>query len=71
MSVSETYDNGRRSCGISVIIHYDDGSTAVLQTISDICDDPERIQELVRQCNEAQLAPLHLPEVLEDFLGTL
>ncbi len=71
MSVCETYDNGRKSCGIAVIVCYEDGSTAVLQTISDICDDPERIRELVRQCNENHLNPLHLPEVLEDFLGTL
>ena len=71
MSVSETYGNGHKNCGIAVLVRYDDGSAAVLQTISDICEEPERIRELVRQCNEAQLDPLHLPEVIEDFLGTL
>jgi len=70
-SVSETCDNGRTGCGIAVIVCYDDGSTAVLQTVSDICGDPEQIRKLVRLCNENQLDPLHLPEVIEDFLGTL
>ena len=71
MSVSETYDDGRKSYGISVRVHYDDGSTAVLQTISDICDDPYRIRELVRLCNEARLSPPHLSEIIEDFLAVL
>ena len=70
-SVSETYGNGRMGCGIAVIVHYDDGSSAVLHTISDICDDPERIRELVRQCNENRLDPLHLSDVIDDFLTTL
>lgn len=71
MSVTTTCEDGRTSCGIAVIAHYDDGSTAILQTISDICDDPERIRILARQCSENQLAPLHLKEVIEDFLSTL
>ncbi|MBQ7929827.1 MAG: hypothetical protein IJ334_02255 [Clostridia bacterium] len=54
-----------------MIVHYDDGSSAVLHTISDICDDPERIRELVRQCNENRLDPLHLSDVIDDFLTTL
>ena len=71
MSVSETYDDGRMSCGIAVLVLYDDGSSAVLQTISDICEDKTRIQKLVHQCNQCQLTPDHLPDILEDFLGTL
>lgn len=71
MSVSETYEDGHLSCGIAVIAHYDDGSTAILQIISDICAYPERIRELVCLCNERRLDPLHLPEVIEDFLAAL
>ena len=71
MSVKEIYIDGHTSYGIAVLVHYDDGSTAVLQTISDISDDPEQIRDLVRRCNENQLSPLHLPEVIEDFLLTL
>ena len=60
MSVSETYNTGRTSYGI-----------AVLQTISDISEEPEQIRDLVRRCNENHLSPLHLPEVIEDFLAAL
>lgn len=69
--VSEICDNGRKSCGIAVSVKYEDGTEAVLRTISDICDDPARTERLVRLCNALKLAPVHLNDVVEDFVESL
>lgn len=38
-------------------------------TISDICIDEKKIRKLAAACNREQLSPLHIFDVIEDFLG--
>lgn len=42
-----------------------DGEVAV----SDLSLDGVRVRDLVARCNEGNLDPIHLPNVIEDFLG--
>lgn len=44
-----------------------DGEVAV----SDLCLDGRRVRDLVDLCNEGDLDPIHLPDVVEDFLAEL
>ncbi len=37
--------------------------------VRDISPDREAVAALVRLCNEGHLSPLHLADVIEDFLG--
>lgn len=37
--------------------------------ISDVSVDSEGLHELVRLCNELELDPVHLDDVVEDFVG--
>ncbi len=62
--VSETYNDGRVEYGIAVC----DGG-APIEIISDISNDREAIESLVQSCNESQLAPKHIHDVIEDFLN--
>lgn len=41
----------------------------ICQLFQDICREYHRICELVRVCNDLQLDPIHLPEVIDDFLA--
>ncbi len=46
----------------------DDGTAIVTASVGDVTDDREALEELVRKCNELQLDPIHLEDVVEDFL---
>ena len=47
-----------------------DGVTTVLESISDLSSDIEPIERLVKVCNNLQLGPIHLQDVVTDFLAT-
>ena len=65
--IYELQGEHRVSYGIAV---YDAENTAtVLDHISDITEDYERLSELIRTCNSLELSPIHLNEVVEDFLS--
>ena len=56
--------------GIAVYIKSDvDGFHTVIQTIGDITTDRDRLSMLVDQCNLLELSPLHLNDVIEDYLA--
>ena len=55
------------SFGIAVVCDCDGGSI-LIDTYSDISFDWERIVTLIEQCNSEELDPIHLPDVVEDFL---
>lgn len=38
-------------------------------TMEDLSLDREKVERLVKLCNELALSPLHFRDVLEDFLG--
>ena len=46
-----------------------DGFHTVIQTIGDITTDRDRLSMLVDQCNLLELSPLHLNDVIEDYLA--
>ncbi len=37
-------------------------------TISNVSSDADKLSKLIALCNTLELSPLHLPEVVEDFL---
>ena len=39
-----------------------------LMDFKDILPDKKRVEELIELCNSLDLAPEHLPDILEDFL---
>lgn len=48
-----------------------DGVTTVLESISGLYLDIEPIEHLVEICNNLQLDPIHLQDVVSDFLATV
>lgn len=60
----------RRAYGI---VAYSDieanGTATVIASAGDVTDDREALAELVRKCNELGLDPIHLGDVVEDFIG--
>lgn len=71
--VQTIYQNGdaaRTGFGIAAVTDYD-GVTTVLDSISDIASDSEPIERLVEICNAEQLDPIHLQDVVTDFLATV
>jgi hypothetical protein len=47
-----------------------DGTATVVAHVSDITCDEEAICELVELCNRLELSPIHLYDVVEDFLAS-
>ena len=71
--VQSTYKNGnatRIGFGIAAVEEYD-GITTILESISDISSDIEPVEHLVELCNNLQLDPIHLQDVVTDFLATV
>ena len=70
--VQSTYKNGDITMigfGIAAVEEYD-GVTTILESISDISTYIEPIERLVKVCNNLQLDPIHLQDVVTDFLAT-
>lgn len=63
-------DNVRTSYGISVI-QVCDGIAIVLQSVIDVSSDRESIDLLVDTCNKLELDPIHLNDVVDDYLANL
>ena len=59
-----------RSYGIALAAEYD-GSCEILQSFVNLSRNSYAVDRLVSQCNRLQLDPIHLPEVIEDFLAEL
>lgn len=72
-TIEETLVHGgeaRISYGIAAYSDTEtDETAAVLTVVRDICSCRQRIDDLVRLCNECQLSVIHLPEIVEDFLA--
>lgn len=59
----------RKSYGIAVYADSEeDGSTTILTSVRDITSERERLADLVHKCNLLELSPIHLDDVIEDFL---
>ena len=69
--IKNTYPNNTvfaHTYGIAFTITYDD-CIVVLSAIYDICQDQTAITQLVELCNRLQLDPIHLQDVVDDFLA--
>ena len=71
--VEESYClNGtvRKSFGIAAYADPEANGTAIiLASVSDISADKKKIEALARRATFLQLSPLHLKDVIEDFLA--
>lgn len=69
----ETYTLGaieRTAYGIAAYSDSkDDGTATVIARICDLSWDRERVKQLVKRCNRLRLSPIHLHDVVEDFLA--
>ena len=63
--------NDRRvSYGIVIYANADeDGTVTIIDSIRDITSDKEKLARLVDECNRLELSPIHLRDVIEDFIG--
>ncbi len=46
-----------------------DGIVAIVASVRDISPDKQKIELLAEQCNRLELSPIHLPDVVADFLA--
>lgn len=57
-----------RTYGIAATTTYD-GCMVVLESVHDICQDFAAITKLAEVCNQLQLDPIHLQDVVDDYLA--
>ena len=63
--------NARRSYGIAVYVYADEennGAGAAIMSVHDVTADRNGIEKLISSCNRLELSPIHLSDVIEDFL---
>ena len=59
----------RKSYGIAVYESTREEKTAtVLESIADITPDREKLLCLVEKCNILEISPIHLKDIIEDFM---
>lgn len=72
--IEETYSfkrDARTSYGIAAYADSaQEGTATIVASVHDITSDKHRLEELVSMCNRSRLSPIHLDDVIEDFLGT-
>ena len=66
-SILENVSHPRRCYGIALVSVCEE-TPIVLETFFDVSSDRNQIQQLVALCNDLKLDPIHLPDVLDDFL---
>lgn len=49
----------------------ENGTAAIVATVSDISLDYIQLEKLIDLCNQLELDPIHLKDVMEDFLANL
>ena len=67
--IYELQGDRRVSYGIVVYDNTDGENTyTVLESIGDITSDKNKLIRLVEECNISELSPIHLKEIIEDFM---
>ena len=67
--IYELQGDRRVSYGIVVYDNTDGKNTyTVLESIGDITSDKDKLIRLVEECNISELSPIHLKEIIEDFM---
>ncbi len=59
-------DNMRLAYGLEIRA---DGSDEPIRIVRDISGNREKLSELAELCSEQELSPVHIDDVLEDFLS--
>lgn len=71
--ISETFSfdgHARTAYGIALYAHVEEtGTGSIVATVCDLSADKESVLKLVNACNEENLLPIHLCDVVEDFLA--
>ena len=57
----------RTSYGIA-LCQADAGVLIILRSVTDLTTDRERALALIERCNRLALSPIHLDDIIEDFL---
>ena len=58
----------RTSYGIA-LCQTDAGVPIIIRSVADLTADRERAAALVNRCNRLALSPIHLDDIIEDFLA--
>ena len=70
--VEEVYMLGlasRKAYGVAAYAESEYASRATIIKVQDISSNKNAIKDLVDLCNRLELSPIHLYDVIEDFLG--
>lgn len=65
--VEETY-NYKEEVRVSYGIAAFADATTIIASCQDITSDKQKLQDLINLCNELDLSPIHLNDVVQDFL---
>jgi hypothetical protein len=52
-------------------VEEDDGIKELISQIPDVSTNLKEVEQLVTLCNEQQLSPIHLQDVVDDLLATV
>ena len=66
--VEEQTENGQWCYGITVFEKDAEGNATSLYRVDNVTYNKKKIEELIHRCNSLKLSPIHLDEVIEDFL---
>ncbi|MBR2908223.1 MAG: hypothetical protein IKJ04_08180 [Clostridia bacterium] len=59
----------RRAYGIAAYADAEqDGTATIIAAVRDVTADKQRLAALVQKCNLLEVSPIHLDDVIEDFL---
>ncbi len=62
--------NSRKAYGIAAYSNAQyDGTATVLASVNDISAERGKLEKLVQICNRSELSPIHLNDVIDDFLA--
>ncbi len=60
----------RVAYGIAVYAHpHESGSASIVASVRDITHDRAALEGLIRRCNDGNLSPVHLADMIDDFFG--
>ncbi len=66
------YLNGRKSRKAYGVAGYanseEDGTLTIVWSANDLSTDRKAVSELVERLNESDVSPIHLPDIIQDFL---
>lgn len=65
----EIYElQGERRISYGIVVYDSQNTYTVLESMADITTDRERLLSLVEKCNTLKLSPIHLKDIVEDFI---